>query len=170
MPNNTRFVPQGISASAANNVWLSGYGFSGSKTVVAAYKWNGRAWHSFSTPHPAIYCCDNVTAVSPSNVWIGYETANNAKAFHWDGKAWHAITGSYYADTLDIVPDGKGGYWFGAMTRLDGSTWTDETVPGFTGGFGGVTRIPGTASFLISASVLTGKPATQKPTLFRFDL
>jgi hypothetical protein len=36
--------------------------------------------------------------------------------------------------------------------------------------FGGVTRIPGTTSFLMSGRVATGSSATEKPTIFRFDL
>ena len=40
----------------------------------------------------------------------------------------------------------------------------------FTGGFGGVVRIPGTTSFLLNAGVETGSSSTEKPTIFRFDL
>jgi hypothetical protein len=53
---------------------------------------------------------------------------------------------------------------------LTGSTWTMEQVPGFTGGFEPLARIPGTSSALLNASVKTGTPPTQKPTIFRFDL
>jgi len=79
------------------------------------------------------------------------------------------VTATYYADPLHIVPDGKGGYWFGAQAILTGSTWTAEQVPAFTGGFGGVTRMPGTTSFLLNAGVEAGG-STEKPTIFRFDL
>jgi hypothetical protein len=48
----------------------------------------------------------------------------------WDGRKWYTVTAVYYADPLDIVPDGKGGYWFGAQAILNGSTWTTEEVPG----------------------------------------
>jgi hypothetical protein len=165
------FVPQGISASAANNVWLSGFAFSGSKQVAAAYRWTGSAWHPVSMPHPVLNDGGpNVTTVSPSNVWIGWEDTTTSYALHWDGQHWHTVTTPYYAFPSDIVPDGKGGYWFGAQAILTGSTWTSEQVPGFTGGFGGVTRIPGTTSFLLSAGVETGSSSTEKPTIFRFDL
>jgi hypothetical protein len=69
----------------------------------------------------------------------------------WDGRKWYTVTAVYYADPLDIVPDGKGGYWFGAQAILSGSTWTTEEVPGFTGGYGGVPRMPGTTFFLLNA-------------------
>jgi hypothetical protein len=62
------------------------------------------------------------------------------------------------------------GYWFGAMTIFTGSKWTNEQVPGFSGCFRSVTRIPGTSSFLLNAGVETGSNSTEKPTIFRFDL
>ena len=171
LANYINFIPQDISASAPNNVWVSGFAYSGSKQVVAAYRWNGTAWHRVSMPHPVF---DNagpdVTAVSPSNVWIGWYDTTSSHALHWDGHHWHTLTAPYYADPLHIVPDGKGGYWFGAQAILTGSTWTAEQVPAFTGGFGGVTRMPGTTSFLLNAGVETGSPSTEKPTIFRFDL
>jgi hypothetical protein len=168
---NTNFVPQGISASAPDNVWVSGYSFSGSKQVAAAYRWNGSAWHPVSMPHPVLNDGGptSVTAVSPSNVWIGWADITTSDALHWDGHHWHTMTADN-ADTYDIVPDGKGGYWFGPLAILTGSTWTYKTLYGFTGGFGGVTRIPGTTSFLLNAGVETGSSATEKPTIFRFDL
>jgi hypothetical protein len=67
--------------------------------------------------------------VSSSNVWLGWDDTTKSYALHWDGRQWHTMTAPCYADTADIVPDGKGGYWFG-----------------------------------------TGKPATERPTIFRFDL
>jgi len=132
LSNALNFVPQGISASAASNVWVSGYAYSGSRQVAAAYRWTGSAWHAVSMPHPVLSAGPAVAAVSPSNVWIGY--------------------------------------WFGAQAILTASTWTNEHVPAFTGGFGGVVRIPGTTSFLLKAGVETGSSSTEKPTIFRFDL
>jgi hypothetical protein len=165
------FIPQGISASAPNNVWVSGFAYSRSKQVVAAYRWNGTAWHPVSMPHPVFdNAGPNVTAVSPSNVWIGWFDNTTSHALHWDGGQWHTVTAIYYADPLDIVSDGKGGYWFGAQAILTGSNWTAEQVPAFTGGYGGVTRIPVTTSFLLNAGVETGLSSSEKPTIFRFDL
>jgi hypothetical protein len=172
LPNYINFIPQAISASAANNVWLSGYAWSGSKQVAAAYRWDGRAWHAVSMPHPVLNNGGpSVTALSPANVWIGWEDTR-AHTLHWDGHQWHALTTPTYVDanTYEAVPDGKGGYWFGAQAILTGSTWTNVQVPGFSGGLGLVTRIPGTTSFLLDAGVETGNPATEKPTIFRFDL
>lgn len=122
-------------------------------------------------PHPVFdNGGPNVTAVSAANIWIGWYDNTSAHVLHWDGHRWHTMTTPSYADPGDIVPDGKGGYWFGATAILTGSTWTSEQVPDFTGGYAGVVRIPGTTSFLLSAGVETGTPATEKPTIFRFDL
>jgi len=171
LSNDIDFIPQHISASAPNNVWLSGFAYSGSKKVVAAYRWNGTAWHPVSMPRPVLdNAGPNVTAVSPSNVWIGWYDTTRSHVLHWDGHKWHTVTAVYYADPLDIVPDGKGGYWFGAQAILSGSRWTTEEVPGFTGSFGGVTRIPGTTSFLLNAGVEASGSSTVKPTIFRFNL
>ena len=171
LASNTNFIAQGIAASGPDNVWVSGFANPGSKQVVAAYRWNGRAWHRVSMPRRVLNNAGpDVTAVSPSNVWIGWYDNTSTHVLHWNGHHWLTVTVTYYADPLNIVPDGEGGYWFGAQAVLTGSTWTAEEVPAFTGGYGGVTRIPGTTSFLLDAGVETGSSSIQKPTIFRFDL
>jgi hypothetical protein len=120
-------------------------------------------------PHPVLNDAGpNVAAVSPSNVWIGWYDTTTSHVLHWDGRTWRTVSLPYYADPTNVVPDGKGGYWFGAEAVVSGTTWTIEDVPGFTGDYGDVTRIPGTTSFLLNAGVGTG--GTVKPTIFRFDL
>lgn len=171
LSDSVNFVPQGISASSPDDVWVSGFAFSGSKHVVAAYRWDGSAWHPVTMPHPVFNNAGpEVTAVSGNNIWIGWDDNTTAHALHWGGRQWHTVTAPYYANTLNIAPDGKGGYWFGAQAIFAAGTWTSEQVPAFTGGFGGVARIPGTTSFLLTAGVQTGTPATEKPTIFQFDL
>ena len=172
LASNVNFIPQGISASGPDNVWVSGFADRGTKkAVVAAYRWNGRAWHSVSMPHPVFNDGGpEVTAVSPSNVWIGWLDTTSGHALHWNGHRWLAVTAGNGADPWDIVPDGAGGYWFGAQAIYTAGAWTAEQVPGFTGDFGDVTRIPGTTSFLLDAGVQTGTSSTDRPTIFRFDL
>jgi hypothetical protein len=171
LSTSVNFVPQGLSASAPDDVWASGYERSGSKQEVAAYRWNGTAWDPVSMPHPAF---DNggpcVTTVSPSNVWIGWADNTASHALHFDGSKWHTVTTPNYADPYNIVPDGDGGYWFGATAILTGSTWTVEQVPPFTGCFGPVTQIPGTTSALMNAGVQASGSSNPEPTIFRFDL
>jgi hypothetical protein len=167
---STNFIPQGISASAANNVWVSGFSYSGRKQVAAAYRWNGSAWHAVSMPHPVLYTGPAITAVSPANVWIGYSTLTKSYALHWDGAHWHTVTAAQYANPWNVTPDGKGGYWFGPQAILTGSTWTSKQTPEVTGGFGWVVRIPGSTSFVMGAGVEPRNSAPEKPTIYRFDL
>ena len=168
--DNVNFIPQDISASASNNVWVSGYTFSGRKQVVAAYRWNGTAWHSVSMPHPVLNDGGpNVTAVSPSNVWVGWSDTTTSHALHWDGHQWRTVSLPYYADPSDIVPDGKGGYWFGAVAILTGTRWTPEDIS-IRGSYGDVARIQGTTSFLLGAGVDASGSFIAKPAIFRFDL
>jgi hypothetical protein len=171
LPDTINFVPQGLSASGPDNVWVSGYAYRGSKELVAAYRWNGRAWNRVSMPSRVFNDAGpGVTAVSRSNVWIGWYDTTSEHALHWNGHHWLTVTSSYYENPMDIVPDGAGGYWFGAQEILTGSAWTTEDVPGFTGGYAGVTRIPGTRSFLLPAGVEAGSSSVSRPTVFRFDL
>jgi hypothetical protein len=171
LDSSTNFIPQGLSASGPKNVWVSGFKWSGSKQLVAAYRWNGTAWHSVKMPHPVNYAGPSVTAVSASNVWIGWESPTSQQALHWDGHRWHTITVPSYGNIFDIVPDGKGGYWFGEGASLTKkSVWVLRQEPEFTGGIGGVTRIPGTTSFLVNAGAAIGDDTVVRPTIFRFDL
>jgi hypothetical protein len=173
LSGSTNFLAQSISASAPNNVWVSGIAYSGSKQVAAAYRWDGSAWHAVSMPHPALYSGGpDVTALSPSNVWIGYApNATDSNVLHWDGHQWHPMTVPWYAYTYNIAPDGKGGYWFGAGAILTGSTWTQIQLPFLIdGGLGDLVRIPGTTSFLLPTAAEPVNSSAQRPTIFQFDL
>jgi hypothetical protein len=167
---NGNLIPESISASATNNVWIAGAVWTGSVARAVAYRWNGTGWHKAGMPRVRT---DNpgVSAFSPSNVWIGWDTATSSRVTHWDGH-WRTMTtpGDVLADTRNVVPDGKGGYWFGFGAILTGHTWTSEPAIQVTGGLGSLVRIPGTESFLLPASVENSNSTIQKPTLYRFDL
>ena len=168
---DSKVVPESISASATNNVWIAGTVSTGSVARAAAYRWNGNRWHKADTPRVRV---DNpaVTAFSRSNVWIGWDTATGFRAMHWDGHRWDTMTtpGDVVANTWNVVPDGKGGYWFGPFAIRTGSTWTREPNLGVSGSLGFVVRIPGTESFLLPASVENSGSAIQRPALYRFNL
>ena len=172
LDDTMNFVPQGLSASGPKNVWISGIKWSGKKQLVAAYRWNGKAWHPVTMPHPVSYAGPSVTAMSASNVWIGWESPGSLRALHWDGHRWHAMTVPNYGNIFfDIVADGKGGYWFGPDATLTKKNfWVLRSEPEFSGGIGGVTRIPGTTSLLVNAGAAMGDDTVERPTLFRFDL
>lgn len=173
--NNLKFFPQFVSASSARNVWLTGMTWVGKKQEATAYRWNGRRWRVVSTPHPVVDFGPSVTAISRSNVWIGWETTTKAYAAHWNGHRWRVMTApdNVNADSYDIVPDGRGGYWFGPFADWTGHVWISTT--GITpepsgGGFGDIVRISGTLSFLMAAGVMNAGSSTQHPTIYRLNL
>jgi hypothetical protein len=163
-------LPEALSASAANNVWAAGLTFSSARKVTA-YRWNGTRWLSVAMPHPVTAADPGVTASSPANVWIGWDTA----AMHWDGHHWHVITApaGISANGYNIVPDGHGGDWLGPFARWTGQAWIGPVPvsPEFSsGGFGPVVRIPGTSSFWLAAGVTNAGSSTEEPTIYRYDL
>lgn len=172
---NLDFLPQFVSASSARNVWLTGMTWVGNKTKAIAYRWNGSRWLLVSTPHPVVDFGPSVTALSPFNVWIGWETATTTYAAHWNGHQWRVITApdNVDADSYDIVPDGRGGYWFGPFADWTGHVWIsagDISPEPSGGGFGDIVRIPGTLSFLMAAGVMNAGSSTEHPTIYRLKL
>ncbi|HET8626674.1 MAG TPA: hypothetical protein VFL91_04615, partial [Thermomicrobiales bacterium] len=95
---------------------------------------------------------------------------NASHYLRWDGHQWHLATTPAFVNVFDVVPDGKGGNWFGAQAILTGGKWASPQLPAFTGASGRVTRILGTTSFVLNAGVQTNEMGTVKPTIFRFDL
>jgi len=173
---NLNLLPEALSASAAGNVWVTGLTFTfPAPQKVTAYRWNGRRWLPVAMPHPAA-TDSGVTASSPSNVWIGWDTATKTRGMHWDGHRWHVITApvSLITSGSNIVPDGHGGDWFGAFARWTGHAWTGVAYispPDYSAGaFGPVVRIPGTSSFWLAAGVANAGSSTEEPTIYRLDL
>lgn len=172
---NLNLLPEALSASAANNVWVAGLTFAGSAQKATAYRWNGTHWLSVAMPHPVVASSPGVTASLPSDVWIGWDTATTTSALHWNGHRWHVITapGGISANSFNIVPDGRGGDWFGPFARWTGHIWTGPITvspENSGGGFGPVVRIPGTSSFWLAAGVINAGSSTEEPTIYRYDL
>jgi hypothetical protein len=165
-----KLIPESISASAGNNVWIAGAVWTGSVARAVAYRWNGTGWHDTGLPR-VLTDIPGVSVFSSANVWIGWDSSDKSHAMHWDGQHWHTLTipNDVYANTRNVVPDGQGGYWFGDAAILTGSTWTSEPSIEATGALGSVVRIPGTESFLQPASVRNPNSTIQQPTLYRFD-
>jgi len=164
---------ESISASAKSNVWIAGSLWTGRAYRALVYRWNGTGWHNEGLPlvHTDI---PGVSAFSPTNVWVGWNTTFNSHALHWDGQHWHTVTvpDNVDANTMNVVRNGKGGYWFGYAAMLTGNTWANEpfNYDFAAAGLGPMVRIPGTESFLLAATVKNFGSKIQKPTLYRFDL
>jgi hypothetical protein len=172
---NLNFFPQFISASSARNVWLTGMTRVGKKEKATAYRWDGSRWRAVPTPHPVIDFGPGVTALSPSNVWIGWETTTMTSGAHWNGRRWRVITapGNVDANGYNIIPDGRGGYWFGPFADWTSHAWisASNVSPANSGGaFGHIVRIPGTTSFLMAAGVVNVGSSTERPTIYRLNL
>jgi hypothetical protein len=164
-------IPEGISASGRNNLWLAGAVWVGKVERAVVYRWNGTGWHNTDLPR-ALTDVPGVSALSPASVWLGWFTRTSSHALHWNGHRWltQAIPAEVPADPTNVVPDGRGGYWFGDSAILTGTTWTSVPAIEATGGFGSVFRIPGTESFLEPTGVRPPNSTIQEPTLYRYDL
>jgi hypothetical protein len=172
---NLRFIPQFISASSARNVWVTGATNFGKNGKAAASQWNGSRWQTVPIRFPVFQPGPGVTALSRSNVWIGWNTTTTSRAAHWDGRRWRVITApvNVGGDGYNIIPDGRGGYWFGAFADWTGHSWIQysHVSPSAEGsGYGDIVRIPGTLSFLLGASVLNIGASTAHPTIYRLNL
>jgi hypothetical protein len=173
---NVSFYPQSISASSARNLWLTGLASArGDKEKVIAARWTGRHWRPVSTPRPVVDSSPTVTALSRSNVWIGWDTLTKTYAAHWNGHHWRTVVapGDVEAESSEIVPDGHGGYWFGPFADWTTHGWISTSgisPPPDGGAFVGIAAVPGTSSFLMPAGVMNPGPTVEYPTIYRLDL
>jgi hypothetical protein len=171
---NLDFFAQDLSASSPRNVWLTGMDRAGKKEIATAFRWNGSRWRAVATPHPVVDVGPSVTVLSRSNVWIGWDTTTTTRAAHWNGHRWQVVTAPVDLLTqADIVPDGRGGYWFGPFADWTGHAWINESAISpepSSGGFGDIVRIPGMSSFLMAAGVTNTGSSIQHPTIYRLDL
>jgi hypothetical protein len=141
-----------------NNVWA--YGDSGS-VGYDLFHWNGSKWQYYLRDN-VNFIPQDISASASNNVWVSGFTYSGSRQ-------WRTVSLPYYADPSDIVPDGKGGYWFGAVAILSGTRWTPKDIS-IRGSYADVARIQGTTSFLLGAGVDASGSFIQKPAIFRFDL
>ena len=173
---NLNFIPQSISASSATNVWVAGLAWSGKKEEKAtAYRWNGSHLLAVTSPHPVVADGPGVVALSPSDVWLSWDTETNAVAEHWNGRQWQLFTppANVSVSTSEIVPDGRGGDWFGPYADWTGHTWvnaSDFSSAFYGGGFQDFARIPGTTSLVGAGGFDHSGSTTQYPQIYRLDL
>jgi hypothetical protein len=166
---------QSISASSSSNVWVAAVIYSGNTPKAYAYRWDGSRWLAVKMPHP-VFIALGVEAFSSSDVWIGWINYSVTAAVHWNGQQWHQVTApsSLIADSTAIVPDGRGGQWWGPRVDYTGHAWVSHLTfsPGFSTGFvSPPVQLRGTSSFLAAAGVSnTNGSSMEQPAIFRFDL
>lgn len=168
-----RFAPESIAASSASNIWIAGT-TGGNSPKLVAYHWNGSHWYKSAAPQPTVASTPSVAVLSGSNVWIGWATSTTQYAYHYNGTGWVKVTApaSVYANSSALVPDGRGGVWWGPFADLDGTTWTstDSVSPDYDGGgFGPVASIPGTSSAVMGAGVINPGSSVEHPTIYRLN-
>jgi hypothetical protein len=172
---------ESIAASSAGNVWLAGLTGVSKKTATAkAYRWNGTRWLGVSTPHPVAQFGLGLTVFSPSSVWMGWVNSGKSgairsQAAYWNGQTWTTVTApsGLAADSTDIIPDARGGYWFGPYVDWTGKTWisAQETGPiGSADELSGVVRIPGTSGFFAWGTAGSAGVNTTQPAIYRLTV
>lgn len=133
-----------VVATSSTDAWAVGTGDAGTGTPVY-YHWNGKTWQKFTRPGPAGSFGANVSASSPSNVWVS--VANGAVFDHWNGSTW--TTKSFgTSDTASpdaVVTTGPKNVW--AFTydfntsretahHFNGTVWKDTVLPASIDGAG----------------------------------
>ena len=154
---------------------MAGLTYSRTAEKATAYRWNGSHWLAVTSPHPVVDNGPGVSVLSPSNVWFGWGTETTEYAEHWNGHQWQLFTapGNVDADTSHIIPDGRGGDWFGPYADWTGHTWInalDFSSASYVGGFQDFARIPGTTSLVGVGGFDHNGSNTQYPQIYRFDL
>ena len=151
---------------------MAGLTYSRTAEKATVDRWNGSRWLAVTSPHPVVADGPGVTALSPSNVWLSLDTETNAYTEHWNGHRWQPFTppGNVVASTSDIVPDGRGGDWFGPYADWTGHTWINAfgfSSAFYGGGFQDFARIPGTTSLVGVGGFDHNGSTTQYPQIYR---
>ena len=153
----------GVSAVSTNDVWATGYYFSGRVRQTLTEHWDGTSWSVVSSPDPGTQSNSlfGVDAASTNDVWAtGFTNSGSgyqALIEHWDGTSWSVIPGASDPGSLEDVLAGVSvaasndvwafgyhvvGSLFQTLTEhWDGTSWS--IVPGAEGPDGVVTVLRG---------------------------
>ena len=127
IPSLAQFVPTGVEATAANNVWITGTDAAGNVEAVVYHgsnEWSSVTFPSSSAP-------DLIVVVSPTNVWgVRYEfcgSTGTQECFeHWNGHGWTESTAP--GELLSVTTDGRYVYYLG-LTKMKGVTTGNIGTP-----------------------------------------
>lgn len=133
----------GVESISANDAWA--VGGSGSWAAPSPFsntfirRWNGTSWTTVSAPQPGTqHVLRGIASLGPTDVWAvgAYDNASSTTVpffLRWNGSTWALApaAGSGSGDDIEtissteMVTTGYGGPWI-----WNGSTWTQEIVPG----------------------------------------
>jgi hypothetical protein len=167
-PADTCAGPTGILALSASDIWAVGGAAPIFEAGIQPYylHWDGEAWSIVpSPPVPAYSWVEDVSAVSPTDIWaVGAQRAQDAPAHetlieHWDGNEWTVVPSPNVPEgdwTLleDVAAVSSNDVWavgrwitlsptivsHSAILHWDGSAWSIVAHPG-TGALWGVVSI-----------------------------
>lgn len=174
----------GLSFSAADDGWATGYYREGNDYETLALHWDGSAWAEVETPNRANSWLSAVVAVAGDDVWAtGYSQLDSAKQIplveHWDGTGWTISEApgplGFYnnlSSVAEAAPNALAaagtvnnrGEYRPFVVEYDGSAWTRSKVP----------EPPGRESFLYGVAPdgaggfwAVGYSYTETPLTFR---
>jgi len=99
----------GVSAISTNDVWATGYYFSGRVRQTLTEHWDGTSWSVVTSPDPGTQSNSlfGVDAMSTSDVWAtGFTNSGSgyqALIEHWDGTSWSVVPGASDPGALEDV-------------------------------------------------------------------
>jgi hypothetical protein len=142
IPGSPKFQSSGLSASAANNVWVYGPTSTGDASLV--YRYDGSHWHKI--PLPAETSLWGAVTLGPRDVWAfgssatifapGVEGA--ATIYHWNGSKWRGYglaRGSLVPTSISASATNN--VWIAGFVRGDlaqayrwnGKGWSKAAMP-----------------------------------------
>jgi hypothetical protein len=124
-----------VSADGPNDIW----GVSRDNIVT---HFNGTSWSSFTLPGPSGTDFESVTALSPTDVWVGGTNGTGPLIEHFNGTSWHVMrTPSSFAGAgvFAITARSDSNVWIFSVhnplteavliAHWNGSSWTTSPSP-----------------------------------------
>lgn len=107
--------------------------------TLVAYRWTGAGWTRLAVTPFARQIAPTINMNGGGDVWIGAASVSGSAtttfAVHWNGAKWGKLTvpatpGWFKNAVRDVIPDGRGGAWFGPYVHFTGgSNWVTMFFP-----------------------------------------
>jgi hypothetical protein len=135
--HKVRLNVSSLAGVTADNVWavgVRGLTAAGPLRIGRPYalRWDGQQWRSVSMPAPRIQVAPVAAVAASGRVWVGIvPRTGRACALQRSGTHWATLTPAVdQGPCSQVVPDGRGGAWFGPFMHWTGSRWA-QTQRGF---------------------------------------